>query len=492
MGRKALFAMLILAGIAFPLALPNIFGQRTAAPENRNLTTYAPVTQATIFSNNLAFVTRQAEAELGKGNYDIFLQNLTGAVGFETISVLDSGGQISEMQYYSRPMTTTERKTRSLTFDEILNGSIGTEITALTKNGVRTGTLLWHDSERMAIRIDKGAAIIKTADIEELTTQTKEYGKTEETNTTTTERGLRFSEKSGTAGKHQIAATYLAQGATWGANYKYYIEEETEKGSGTLQAWAKITNNLEDWENVNLQVVVGYPRTMNYNPPVQYAYNRNYAEKTMAMDSSMGAGAPSVEPQFASAQVTDYYVYELKSAVSIKKGDEKQVSLFESGTDYGREYSWDTGWERPRKTYKLTNKGTESWATGALRVYLKGILLGEDQIKYTPTGKTADVYIADAADITGKKTTLSTQTEQAGRSRITTYRMNITAENSKKEKIELKITETMAGGDKVEVLDSTMPPASRTGNTLDWKISLAPGQAKEILYTYKVTNTYYY
>jgi len=489
MGKtKAILAMLIFAGFAFTFTLPNIFGQKTQAEESRNLTIYAPATQATIFSNNLALVSRYAEADIGKGNYNIFLQNLTSAVSLETISVRDDKGGITQIRQYNRPVTAFENNTRDLTFEELLNRSTGKEITIVTKSGAKTATLRWHDPERIGVETKDGTAIIKIADIEELTTPVKEYSKTEETNTTTSESGLMFSEKSATAGKHQITATYLVQGATWGANYKYYIEEEAEKGSGTLQAWAKVTNNAEDWDNINLQVVVGYPRTINYNPPAQYAYARYYAEKSMVASS----GAPSVEPQFAAAQVTDYYVYELKNAVSIKKGEEQQISLFENTVEYVREYAWDTSWKMPRKTYKLTNKGTESWASGALRVYLKGGLLGEDQITYTPTGKTADAYIADVPDIVGDKTMLSTETEQAGKSRITTYRMNITAENNKKEKIDLKITETMAGGDKVEVLDSTIPPASRTGNTLEWKISLAPGQAKEILYTYRVTNQYYY
>lgn len=488
---KGLFILLILAGAASPFAIPDLLGQKTAAPESRNVTIYAPSVQATIYSNNLAFVSRRAEAEIGKGNYNIFLQNLTNAIDFETISIRDSGGSITELQQYSKPNTTTEKRKADLTFEEILNKSAGKEITALTKNGAKTGALLWHDLERIAIGNEKGAGLLKIEDIEEITTPLKEYTKTEETNTTTTESGIRFSEKSTSAGRHAIEAKYLAQGVTWAANYKYYIEEEGEKGSGSLQAWAKITNNLEDWENIALQVVVGYPRTISYNPPIPYTQQRMYAKAT-AMEANMGGAPPSIEPQFTAGQVTDYYVYGLKNTATIKKGEEKEISLFENAIEYEREYSWDTSWEKPRKTYKLKNSGKESWAAGVLRIYLGGDLLGEDRIAYTPAGKTADAYIADAPDITGKTTTLSTETEQAGRSRITTYKVNVSVENRKTEKIELKITASMAGGDKVEVIDSTTTPTSRIGNTLEWRIPLASGQGREILYAYRVTNQYYY
>lgn len=488
--KKAAMLILILAGVAFPFTLPNLFGQKAPQPDATNLTLYAPVTGATIFSNNMAFVSRHAEAEIRKGDVQVFLQNLTTAASLETISVRDDQGAIKEIQQYSRPVTTTESKTRHLTFEEMLNKSTGKEITVVTKSGAKTATLRWYDTERIGIEADKGTSLIRIADIEEITTPIREYSKTEENNVTTTESGLRFSETSNAAGKHRIEAKYLAQGVSWGANYKYYVDEEKDKGSGILQGWAKITNNLEDWENIGLQVVVGYPRTIDYNPPIAYPmYNSRYKLEAQEMDYA--GGAPSIAPQFASAPVSEYYVYELKNAVSIKKGEEREFPLFERTIDYEREYSWDTSWEKPRKIYKLTNDNKESWAAGALRVYLGRDLLGEDQVTYTPTGKKAEAYVADVPDVTAKKTAMSTETEQAGRTRITTYRMNITVENRKTERIELKITDTMVGGDKIELIDTSVP-ASRTGNQLEWKIPLAKGQGREILYTYKVTNQYYY
>ena len=287
-------------------------------------------------------------------------------------------------------------------------------------------------------------------------------------------------------GSHNLAISYLVPNADWGANYKYYINSDEKTGSGTLQGWARITNNVgEAWENIKLRIVVGYPHMLSYLIP--YLPER----KSYTAETTGGAGAPSVVNNFLSAFLGEYYVYTLNEPVTLGNGETKYLPLFDKTVNFVREYIWDTSWERPHKVYKLKNSLDESWAQGIARIYLNGAFIGEDTISYTAKGKEAEVTVADVPDIVVKKESNSTTDKEYSNARTTTYSVLLTLENQKNEDVELTIRDRMVSGDVVTLTSSNPAATRKANNLLEWKVTVQRGQKLEITYTYTVTNYYY-
>jgi len=454
--------------------------------ERANISVQVPVNDVTVYSNGVAFVKRSNISDLAGGEISLLIKNFTSSAAIDSISVYDDKGEVREITQYE--LIRKKNETKYLTFEEILNGSIGTSIRALTKNGWENGTLSWFSSDRLGIESDDRFVILKFEDVEELETTASKYKKEVEVNET--ESGLRIDERS-TAGTHKLSLSYLVPGVSWNADYKYYIASDEKNGEGALQAWAGVSNNAgEDWENVTLKVVVGYPHMLSY--AVTNLQKRiNQFTNTGGMEYAPEA-APSIVSDFVSAFLGEYYVYTLKEPVTLKNGETRHLALFDNSVRFKREYIWDTTWERPHKVYKLNNSLNESWAAGTARIYLAGDFIGEDRITYTAKGKEAEVTVADVPEIVVKKQVNSTTGQEYRTSRTTTYKVSLTIENRKDEKIELSVRDWMNSGDAVILVTSDPPAERKEQNKLDWKISLEKGESTTIDYTYTVTNYYYY
>lgn len=449
--------------------------------ERTNVSIQVPIKEVTIYSNNMAFAIRSASINLNAGSLSLLLKNFTNTAIMDSVSFSDDKGRVENIMGYQLNRTKTE--TKYLTFEEILNKTIGTDIRVLTKSGWKNGTLVWFSSDKVGVRSENGITIISVTDIEEFETSLSTYTKIEDISET--EIGLVVDEAS-SAGSHNILINYLVPNVDWGANYKYYLTSDEKTGTGTLQGWARISNNVgEDWENIKLSIVVGYPHMLSY---FVNRYVPVYSEKM----TGGGANAPSVVNQFLTAFLGDYYVYTFKEPVTLRSGETRHLPLFDKTIDFVRDYIWDTSWERPHKVYKLKNTLNERWAEGIVRIYLKGSFIGEDAISYTAKGKEAEVTVADVPDVVVKKETNSTTGKEYYDGRTTTYDVLLTIENQKNEDVELVVRDRMVYGDVVTLISSSLSATRKADNVLEWKATVQKGQKLEITYTYTVTNYYRY
>jgi hypothetical protein len=442
-----------------------------------------PIKEVTVYSDGFSSILRSGNETVPLGDVELFLQNFTQSAIASSISVWDNGGSIREIGLYSREHVETKNVSKLLSFGELLNKSIGKEI-SLTINGKETNaTLLWYDEGRIGISDGSGIKVLLMENAGEISLQVSEYNKTEKEDTPVYEKGLRIREDS-QADKHSLDMNYLVSGASWDPNYKYYITEDKNKGVGSLQGWAEVTNGAgEDWENITLNVVVGYPHIVSY---VYYPYlsytNVGYGG---AMEK---AAAPSIAPSVEVAPVSEYIVYKITLPISLKSGEVSNYPLFDRQTPFTREYVWDTYWQMPRKIYKLNNTGGESWAAGTARVYLDGEFIGEDRIEYTPKGKEAEVYVSDVPDVVVKKETINSTTKEDSGVRITTTVIKLTIENKKTENMELTVKDRMDWGDEVTLVKSDPPATVKPDNMLEWKMSVEKGKTAEINYEYVIKN----
>lgn len=443
-----------------------------------NMTINAPVTEVTLYSNNYAFVTRSGTAQLPAGGITLLIANMTRSAVTNSISPTITGASLSEFYTYNREWNETVDRVPVSLWD-LLNRSMGSNITFIAANSTKTGKLVWFDSEFIGIASNSGVTIYKLEGISQLTSPVSQF--TEEVNETKSEHGLALGVQ-GSGGQGSARLTYLVQGPGWEAHYKYYMGSEGKSGTGTLQGWANVQNEGgEDWNGVRLRLVVGYPHlTMFYLP-------RYYAKADYAAGAA--EAAPSA-PQFTPSQVSAYYVYTMQVPATVKDGESRNLQLFERGVGYKREYFWETSKNSPEKIFILNNTGNESWAAGVFRVYLNGDLLGEERADYTARNREARISVSDLPDIHATKESVNQTTREDGRSRTTSYKFRLTLENTMDEAIDLRINDAMYSGDQVRIISSSLPAMQKPGNVLEWNAHMEKGQTLEIDYEYEVTNFY--
>lgn len=441
-----------------------------------NVSITAPVTEATLYSNGFAFIKRQGTASVGTGPVTFLIANFSDNAIFSSISATDTDGTVFEVYRYESSWNETTNSSRFLTFEELLNRSIGQQVTVALNNRSVSGTLVWYDPARIALSANGRTEIFAVQDITQFTTPVSQF--TERVNATRHESGLAVGEVSYSAGQHTLRLSHLESGSSWSAHYKYYIASEGASGTGTLRGWADVQNGGEDWNDIRLRLVVGYPHIIEYVRPLPYyTVERTY-------DGVMAAAAPKFVPSALSA----YYVYTLSEPATVKGGETRTLQLFSRNVPYRREYFWNTDWSSPQKIFRLNNTGNESWASGTYRLYLDGEFIGEDSADYTPKGMEAELSVADLPDIAVKKESLNQSTREEYRSRVTSYIFRLSIENRMDEEIDLRINDQMHSGDRVRLVSSSKPATVKPGNVLEWNVHLRKGEKLEITYEYEVTN----
>lgn len=450
-----------------------------------NVTVSAPVTSAVLYSNGFSYVTRAGTAQLSGGDITLHIINLTRSAFTSSVSAADSGGAVSEIYNYQVSWNESKNRTELLSFEQILNRSINSTINFTIGTAAKTGKLAWFDSERIGVLANSAFSIYSISSITNLDSPVAQFSEVKEENETKSEYGLAVRERNASAGEHRLRLNYLVSGASWAPNYKYYISNEAASGSGTLQGWAEVQNNAgEDWEGINLTLVVGYPRIARYS-----GYYGGYAKSAAGMAEGAYGITPNAAPDFTYSPFSAYVIYRLSSPATIRGGETRELPLFErQGQAYKREYFWDTSNSMPEKVFILNNTSTVPRAAGVVSVYLNGELLGEDSVAYTPRNQEMRVTVADLPDLHVKKESLNQTASQDGRARVTRYEYRLTVENSMDEDVDLRINDRMYSGDSVRLVSSTLPAAVKPNSILEWNAHIAKGQKLEIVYTYEVTN----
>ncbi len=468
------------------------------AAEPVNVSLDAPVKRVVLYSNNAAFVERSGSANLDAGVYRLKVFNFSYSAVFDSVFVRDlGGGSVKSLsKFYEEKEKATEVWALK-ELGELLNESLNRNIaTSVTSGAGLTGKLAWFDDARIGIATSKGLSIVNLKDIIDLqlpgTVADKRVNETE----TIVERGVSILLNSNAASNRKIIVNYLVSGPSWSENFKYYIIGDVAKGSGELQAWASIYNGAdEDWQNVSLTLVNGYPHFVSVRTPSYYGYaeNRYYKAAAAPMAEAVSAAAPAIESTAAAVLGEAYWKYAFSEPVTVEDGETKNYPLFQKNVGFKREFKWDTSWSQPRRIYKLNNSQGESWSAGTMQVYLNGEFLGEDSISYTAAEKEADVYVADIPEVVVKQEQLNETTERQGKTRTTYSKYRLTIENKWSEDVELIINDQLQTyADEVRIKSSSTDYIVKPGRIAQWKPTIKKGKTATIDYEVESKQHDYY
>ncbi len=519
-----------------------------------------------VFKNGLGFVTRSGEAKLQGGTAE--LDTLpSAALGALWISTDDPAKRVLEVSAFS---SKEKVPVDSVNLGELLRANIGEAATISYAAGGNAG-FATVQGEVIAVPEDRTAeeppvseayssrfirpepgrepvrgeiVIVRTGTgeivaLNKNTIQSVRFARAELKTTLereTTRTRVRFDPHVAQA---NISMLYLQKGWNWSPGYLVDIANEKE---AQITMEAVFANDIEDLENAEISLVVGYPNfgfadvmnplssrqsvaqlvqaLLTQNEPRQT--RRNYgimAQNAVAYSGSAVLNSDSYSPaSVANGQSSeDLFLYHQPN-VTLPKGGRARFVLLNARVPYEHVYQWDLMDAPPMNLYlpdhdlhrvegkenevwhtlRLANTTKQPWTTAPALTVNGQLPMAQDTLKYTPPGATNSLKITVASDIRANQELTELSREQvnilSGTYMKVAVQSKLTVQNLKGQPVKIAIHRTVSG-DITEEGGATVRKTGRELNALNqssemaWEFPLAPGEKQEITFQYTTLAT---
>jgi hypothetical protein len=311
---------------------------------------------------------------------------------------------------------------------------------------------------------------------------------------------LRWLLQSSTAGEQDIELTYLTGGLNWSADYNLLLA--TDNQSFDLNGWVTFENiSGASYTDAQVKLIAG---------DVKRLPDPNIAQRRLSLDMARGMAAPA--PQVEQREVFEYQLYEIGRAVSVANNETKQVEfitrhgtpaqtfyIYDASSWIGLRYGGEPYLEsnygfadvRNVKTFITFSTGKEAGLdadlpAGRMRVYQNdtdgsAVLIGENPIKHTPKGEEVRFELGNAFDLVGERK--QTNFRQLSKNVIEeTHEIRL---RSRKEtqRVEIRVPERLFRWSNWEILASSDPYTKLNASTIEFRVTVGPGEEKVITYT---------
>lgn len=315
---------------------------------------------------------------------------------------------------------------------------------------------------------------------------------------------LRLTLDSKSAGAQDLELRYLARGMTWTADYQLLLSEDSAaldlKGMVTL-----VNQTGKSFADAKLKLVAGGISR------VEVEEERDYADD-MRMYSAMPAVAESAPPP-APSDIAEFKVYAIARPLTVAAAETAQIEFIRADGIRARgEYVFDSspnfgGYNRPLDYVSLGDPDNSAVRTflefstgdeqglgadlpaGRARVYQADaagdiLLIGEDTISHSPRGEDIRLEIGVAFDLLGSRR----QTFFERRFQTIEERFEIRLSNRKQaETVEIKVPERLVRWSNWKITESSAPFVKLDQASIEFTVTLAPGQTETLTYTVEYT-----
>lgn len=315
--------------------------------------------------------------------------------------------------------------------------------------------------------------------------------------------------------KITVTFSYLVSGAGWTPLYdiKY---ESIDKGMNLKYKANVYQNTGYDWKDIQLSISNGNPAQNNdrpilhplyvnfYSPPVAIQKVRSGAVKNMAYAESLPESddladyetekisAPAYIVDVNENQITSEYAIQNKQSVA-SDGKYHLVALDDIKLDAKYQYHsvprLDKGAFLLAKIYDY---GKYNLSTGMANVFFEGMYIGQTQINPHVSSDTLLISLGRDNGINVQRTQLNdlTSTKLIGSNKTQSYAYEIIVKNNKSKAITIDLLDAIPISQnsdiEVELIESSEAEYSKEYGKLSWMIHLAPGQSKNIRFTYSI------
>lgn len=231
-------------------------------------------------------------------------------------------------------------------------------------------------------------------------------------------------------------------------------------------------------------------------------------------------GEMRVMPAYGAAEVgmtaEDLFLYPIEK-VHLTKGEVGYFPMFTESAPYKHIYRWEIpNYINPEENYynqprqqpepqqevwhciRLDNVMKMPWTTAPAEIVKDGVILGQDTLNFTPVKDKGTVKITRAMNVRAEQIELEKDRKHNAAQWYNTNWDLVTVEgklaviNNQDKPITLEVTKSLSGEIKVMQPEAKLEKLAKSlrmvnaNIRLTWTIELAPGEQKEIGYTYEV------
>jgi len=495
------------------------------------------IVAASLFKNGFAVITR--EIDIPAGGKALITDIPTASLGTVWLTTTD-GLKLASVKNTEIKTNTAEPATSVL---ELLKLNVGKDVKLrVGDKATLEGRLLSASAEIVMIRSGQDVVALHPNQIALVTVP----GARTDAPRPSSKRALQIQVEGRRAGRMYMIA--LERGLTWSPAYSLDISDLKKL---KFVSKAVLLDDIGDLHDIEARLVTGFPNVFFLpviDPLLASATVDQYIQSLGMADAAAdanrrnlgmgGQGGGQMMMQNAAMPLPQGAVFDQGEAmnhdnpsgfaegdlffyrqphVSLNQGDRAYYVLADATLDYKEIYTWDSAdsinndtvydYNRPNQpdpveevwhSLQFKNSVGQPLTTGPATTFKAGELMGQDMLKYTSVGgealvkitKAMDVHTESADEETDRKR-LALQVPGAGAFDLVTLRTVMTATNTKKEAIHLKVTRPYTG----ELIDSDGAKETKsvkglrrinpTGK-LVWERDLEPGKTLTLTYTSKV------
>jgi hypothetical protein len=354
----------------------------SVAQDPRNMTFTPALKSVAVFRDGFGYYTREGRVKLENGwaTTNLVPTAVRGTVRFYT---LDKGDRIDQI------VIAKENKLEFGSPAELkqrLADKVGLRIVVITKGNVRfEGELARVLDDMLLIRAGDAFNAVPYDQVREVILP-----------------GYPVRIKVETADPNKVVGigmTYMQEGIRWEPSYVLDFRGNT----GTLALRGSMQNTTEALRSTDVFFVVGSPFVANRGiadimaPPTATAPPVEPGEKDAKPMPPVEREAPpapgALNATIAREEAGELFYYR-KPGMSLATSDVAMVSIFEVSVPVAPRYEWNADTENVHYLLSLQNKSGQPLTTGPVLVLENGRAIGQETIRYTPVGGTAEIRLA--------------------------------------------------------------------------------------------------
>ncbi|NJE01788.1 DUF4139 domain-containing protein [Thermococcus sp. JdF3] len=393
-------------------------------------------------SAKIGVVEKTLELELEEGINDVPLEELAGLnIAEVTIMPLDEGVRV--LGIFSKGQG-----------GDVYSANIGSEVEIKLRNGdTVTGKFLGFKNGKIAIEGD-GYYLINPNEVVYFKARNLEG-----------QASVYAAIQADKAGKYNVSIIYRVANMSWESRYKLYIGDDAR-----LYGYIVLNNpTAQEFKGAKVLLVAGDVQLYQNVPQPRVLYAM--AEKGT---DQVNVGQPE--------KIEAFYLYRL-GVVDLNPASKMMYPYISFEVPFEREYlyeSWPYGGEGA--VYESISFKTEKvLPAGIVEIYREtddgNLLVGERAIEHTPGGDVLRIGIGRDYDLKGTTTVL----DQRNGDGYSYYKVKITLENFGNETKTVVVRHHKWG----RLLSSSVQPIDETASYIDFRVSLKPGEKKEIVFDYE-------
>ncbi len=372
--------------------------------------------------------------------------------------------------YVNRESTVVDHQMKSLF--ELINESIGKEISFKSEGELVKGKLEWYSNGYLGVNTGDGITLYNLDNVDALSlTSTPTIPVKREVYTI-----LGYANQ-----PSKISVNYHTSQIGWEILYDLDLDDSTLKESAHIYNRGK-----ESFDGFNVRFMISEPHLISSyrgTPILMKSYAA--ASPVEAMDAN-----DYIPPTASTYRGSGSWMYVLDKPINLSANGDVSFQILTRSLENSidERIEWDSSWGSCWRVVSFTNDGSETLPSGKVRIYRNNIFIGEDSLDMLPSGDEVSLRISTVPEIKVEPKQTSHTTTSLGDQTLHRVSMEYTVHNYDSLAHEVYVKVRLPQYLQDFSIDSTDPSIYKKGDGwIMWKINIDAGKEKvlKLSYSYK-------